>query len=229
MSKSSIENLERLGFATLEIADRFTSFVLLFEKMKESLKKTCGRYIDIYASEKEEENLCDDMVPAARIMKRIVNSICGRDNIINLCMQMHIQDSDLIFEHSIMTSVFSGLLAGSLHLSDTEIENTIVGGLLHNIGVLEMAYLIPEKDQLYGQEALLWREHPQYGCYAAIQEGISREIANIILMHHEKWDGSGYPNKLKGDEILTEAQIVSVCSSISDFLFFRKQPPYEAM
>lgn len=108
LSKSSIENLERLGFATLEIADRFTSFASLFEKMKESLKKTYGRYIDIYASEKEEENLCDDMVPAACIMKRIVNSICGRDNIINLCMQMHIQDSDLLFEHLVMTSVFFG-------------------------------------------------------------------------------------------------------------------------
>lgn len=229
LSERNIAYLEKIDFTFLDIADRYTTFATPFQKMKEYLKKMYGHYISIYASEKEEENLCDEMAFAAKVTRKIVEDVCERENIVNICMQMYIQDSDLFFEHAVLTSVLSGLLAGSLSLPEEEIENIILAGLLHNIGVLEMAYLIPRKDELTGQEELLWKEHPSYGYYFAIQEGISREAANIIVMHHERWDGTGYPNHLKGNEIPIEAQVVSICGSISDFIIFRKQQPYEAV
>ncbi|MDD3367500.1 MAG: HD domain-containing protein [Lachnospiraceae bacterium] len=229
LTESNILQLVKHGFQTLEIADRFTRFIGPYEKMSHYLKKTYERFIEIYASEKEEENLCDEMLLSTRLTKQAVDGICDKENVLNLCMLMHIQSNDRLFQHAVLTSVFSGLLAGSLHLSDVQIENTMLGGLLHNIGVLEMAYLIPKKDKLHGQEELLWKEHPEYGYYLSIQEGISRDVSNIILTHHERWDGSGYPNHLKGEEIPLETRIVSVCSSITDFIVFRDQQPYEAM
>jgi HD-GYP domain-containing protein (c-di-GMP phosphodiesterase class II) len=82
---------------------------------------------------------------------------------------------------------------------------------------------------LNNQEQLLWKEHPVYGYYSAIQQNISRDIAKIILHHHENWDGSGYPNQLAGEEIPLGARIVNVCSTVSSQIYFEQIQPYEAL
>lgn len=233
LSESNITLLARLGLRTLKIVDQYTRFIKPYDKVKHYLKSIYAKYIDIYASEKPEENLCDEMIYATKIMKEIVNEICNKEKVLNLCMQMHIQSTDALFEHSVLTSVFSGLLAGAMsreiELSIDTMKNIVLGGLLHNIGILEMSYLIPYKDSLKGQQELLWKEHPMYGYYLSIQEDFSREISSIIMTHEERWDGSGYPGHLIGEEIPIEARIVSVCSSITDFMIFRNQQPYEAI
>lgn len=229
LTESKIAQLERMGYKSLDIADRFTRFTGPYEKMEKYMKAVYNKYIGIYASEKEEENITDDMIFAAKITKNLVEEICTQKNIMKLCIQMHIQSSDLLFEHAVMSSVFSGLVSGSLHLSIDLIRNAMIGGLLHNVGLLDMAYLIPAKGNLKGQQQLLWNEHPSYGYYMAIQEGISKDIATIILEHEERWDGFGYPKQLKGEEISLVTRIVTVCSSISELMLFHDQQPYEAM
>ena len=82
-----------------------------------------------------------------------------------------------------------------------DIENilcAVTGGLLHNIGVAEMPTLL-NISQMTPQQENLWKEHPTYGYYFAIQKNIPRVIANCIQFHHEKYDGSGYPKGAKGD------------------------------
>ena len=104
----------------------------------------------------------------------------------------------------------------------------MVGGLLHDSGCLEMTFLIGRKNKSE-QEQRLWREHPTYGYYFAIQNELPREIATIIQHHEEHVDGSGYPKQLKGDEIPLGARIVGICSSITESIIYEGMKPYEAL
>jgi HD-GYP domain-containing protein (c-di-GMP phosphodiesterase class II) len=227
LKDSSIQKLISVGVKEVDIADQYTIFVDPVVQMEKILKENYFKEITRYSSENPEGNLCDEMVTIARMVKSTVNTICKKEEILNFCVQMKIQKDNRLFSYAILTSVFSGLVAGALGLFD-DMYNIMVGGLLHNIGCLEMPFLIGVKN-LKGQEELLWKEHPVYGYYFTIQNNIPRPIAEIILHHHENWDGSGYPKKLKEEEIPLGARIVSVCSTVSSFMYFDNVQPYEAM
>ena len=76
----------------------------------------------------------------------------------------------------------AGLLAGAYGCRMEMMQNVMVGGLLHDSGCLEMTFLIGKKERT-PQEELLWKEHPTYGHYFAIQNELPREMAEIIQYH----------------------------------------------
>lgn len=222
-----IQKLASVGIKEVDIADRYTIFVDPIEQIEKILMDTYLSEINRYSSENPEANLCDEMVTIAKLVKETAKNICKDEEILNFCVQMKIQKDSRLFSSSILTSVFSRLVAGAMGLID-DMYNIMVGGLLHNIGCLEMPFLIGMKN-LKPQEELLWKEHPTYGYYFTIQQNISRQIAEIILHHHENWDGTGYPKQLKGEEIPLGARIVNVCCTVSSFMYFDHMEPYEAM
>lgn len=115
-----------------------------------------------------------------------------------------------------------------MKLSGEDIVTTVTGALLHNIGICEMPMLIG-KDNLTGQQQELYRQHPTYGYYFAVQKNIPRTIADCIQYHHERFDGSGYPKGLTGNEIPLPARIVGMCAGYSDDINNKKIPRYMAI
>lgn len=227
LQESMIKKLKSIRIKELEIADQYTIFVKPIEKMAVSLKDTYEHVIRKYSSEQLAGNLTDDMVDIIRMVKNTVSKICLNIDILELCFQMKVLKDNRLFKHAIHTSVFSGIVAGALDLKD-DMFDIMVGGLLHNIGCVEMPFLIG-LEKRKPQEELLWKEHPSYGYYFSLQQNISRSIAEIILQHHENWDGTGYPKQLKGEAIALGARIVNVCSMVSNHIHFEHMQPYESM
>jgi HD-GYP domain-containing protein (c-di-GMP phosphodiesterase class II) len=227
LKTSTIKKLMELGMKQLDIADEYTLCIMPSEQMAVHLRDTYIRFIQMYSSEHEEGNLNDSMASIVQTVMNTVEMICRNDNILDFCVQMKIARDSWFFDQGVLTSVFSGLLAGSLGLLEN-MYDIMAGALLHNIGCLEMPFLIGKRKK-NRQEDLLWKEHPQYGYYFAIQQNIPRSVAEIILKHHENWDGSGYPKHLKGDEIPLEARIVHICSTVSFYIYYDHMRPYEAM
>lgn len=223
-----IIKLKRLGVREIIIADRYTLFVSPLERMKIHLKDVYAKLIRKYASDQVEGNLCNDMVSITKRVMEIIEEICQSEDILNFCIQMRMVKDEPIFEYSVLTSLFSGLVGGAMKLGKEAMYEVMTAGLLHDIGCLEMPFLIG-KTGLQGQQELLWKEHPTYGYYFAIQQDIPRTIAEMILYHHECWDGSGYPKQLKGEEIPLGARIIGVCRSISRHMYFEHLQPYEAL
>ena len=124
--------------------------------------------------------------------------------------------------------MLAGLVAGSMGLDVENILCAVTGGLLHNIGVAEMPTLLNIKEMTPPQQTL-WREHPTYGYYFAIQKNISRTIANCIQYHHERYDGTGYPKGIKGEEIPLLARIISICAKYSAAITYENISPYMAV
>jgi putative nucleotidyltransferase with HDIG domain len=103
------------------------------------------------------------------------------------------------------------LIADKLGLTEDKKQEIKYGSWLHDcgkIGVPEAILNYPGK--LNEQEMKIIKKHPEWGADVARRAQLSNTIVNIILHHHEAYDGSGYPYGLKGELIPLEARIVSL-------------------
>ena len=108
-----------------------------------------------------------------------------------------------------------GLNAGEL----TQIEH---GALLHDLGKLRIPDSILWKPSaLTPEEWEIMRKHPEYGFEFVQKIGFLRGAADIILSHHEKYDGTGYPRGLKGKEISLAARIFALVDAVDALVFDR--------
>jgi putative nucleotidyltransferase with HDIG domain len=136
------------------------------------------------------------------------------------------------FEHSRRVARFSLRLAREFFLDRVEMESLALGALLHDIGKIRVPDAILHKPgKLTPKEWLRMRNHPLYG--QQILSGIKflEGAARVVVQHHEKWDGSGYPWGLAGKEIDRNARIFAVTDAFDAMTsdrVYRAGLPYKA-
>jgi putative nucleotidyltransferase with HDIG domain len=114
--------------------------------------------------------------------------------------------------HSELVSRYAAEIARRMGLTDKEIEVIKRGGMLHDVGKIGIDEAILNKNgRLSDEELTEIRNHPIYGAEILEPVGFLRGEREIVLQHHEKMDGSGYPHGLKGDQISIGARIIAVC------------------
>ena len=134
--------------------------------------------------------------------------------------------------HSERVVTFSLRLGREYGLTAAEMKALEFGSLLHDIGKIGVPDAILRKPaKLTDEEWVRMREHPMHG--QQILRGIKflEGAAKVVAQHHEKWDGSGYPLGLKGEEIDICARIFSVADAfdaITSDRVYREGRPYEA-
>lgn len=120
---------------------------------------------------------------------------------------------EISFQHSVAVCALVGLFARHLKLDSNLVRILSVGALLHDIGKIRIPTAILTKaDKLTPEEMAVMQTHPREG-YAMLArtEGLPEIVGKICLYHHEKLDGSGYPEGLKDGEIGAGARIVAIC------------------
>jgi putative nucleotidyltransferase with HDIG domain len=116
--------------------------------------------------------------------------------------------------HSSRVNYYSNLLAQKLDLSEAELRDLQVGAYLHDIGKLGVdSKIIYKEGPFTREELLLMRKHPEIGVDLVSPIGLSHRVTSIIRHHHEFYDGSGYPDGLKGEAIPLITRIVSTSES----------------
>jgi putative nucleotidyltransferase with HDIG domain len=112
--------------------------------------------------------------------------------------------------HSSRVNYYSNLLAEKLNLSQKELQDLQVGAYLHDIGKLGVdTKIIYKEGSFTRQELLLMRRHPEIGVDLVTPIGLSQNVVSIIRHHHEFYNGTGYPDGLKGEAIPLLTRIVS--------------------
>ncbi|MBI4474640.1 MAG: HD domain-containing protein, partial [Acidobacteria bacterium] len=97
---------------------------------------------------------------------------------------------------------YSRAIAEAMKLDETEIEAIATAALLHDIGKLAVPeHILSKKGPLTPEEMSKMRMHPQLGADIISNIKFPYPVADWILAHHERYDGTGYPNKLKGKDI----------------------------
>jgi putative two-component system response regulator len=117
-------------------------------------------------------------------------------------------------EHSNITADLAEMLARRFNLSDKEVMHVKLGGLLHDIGKIGIPECILCKPAcLTPDEMLVMRQHVHYGEQALMGVPHMETVRAIVKHHHEWWNGGGYPDGLKGEEIPLTTRIVTVADA----------------
>lgn len=112
------------------------------------------------------------------------------------------QNDDSVYAHSLNVAFIARILGKWMKLEKDEIEELTLAGLLHDVGKLMIPKPILNKPgKLTDQEFEIVRMHPQFGYDLLKDQNYPKRILDAVLNHHERCDGSGYPNKLSGDSI----------------------------
>lgn len=117
--------------------------------------------------------------------------------------------------HSSSVSRYSEALARALNLPEKDVERIKLGALLHDIGKIGIPESVLKKpSKLTDEEWEIMKQHPVIGAEKVLMPNESlHDLIPIVKYHHEHWDGSGYPEKLKGEDIPLAARIVSVADA----------------
>ncbi len=116
--------------------------------------------------------------------------------------------------HTERVSQYCFLIASALGLGQKEKADIRLAGLLHDIGkIMIPSELLEKPGKLTDEEFDTIKRHPEtgYQILKSVDEYVP--IAKYVLHHHERWDGSGYPAGLKGDEIPLQSRIISVADA----------------
>lgn len=118
------------------------------------------------------------------------------------------------YNHIINVSEIALVMAKESNLSEYDTQVLYYGALLHDIGKLEVPSEILHKPKLTDEEMNYVRQHSKYG-YNSLKNLFSDEIINLVLNHHEKPNGKGYPRGLTDSELTKLDKILAVCDVTS--------------
>jgi diguanylate cyclase (GGDEF)-like protein/putative nucleotidyltransferase with HDIG domain len=127
--------------------------------------------------------------------------------------------------HSERVGELAARIARRLGLDDEQVELTRLAGSLHDLGKLAIPEEILRKNgTLTDSERLVLERHPQIGFRMLDSLGVD-PVADIVLHHHERWDGVGYPDRLIGDQIPLGARIIFVADAYDAMTWDRVYRP----
>jgi HD-GYP domain-containing protein (c-di-GMP phosphodiesterase class II) len=128
----------------------------------------------------------------------------------------------------------SATIAKEMGLDEAVIERVRLGGLLHDIGKIGVIEALLEKPAVLSEDEFPpLRLHPEKGVAILAPIEQLRDVLPGILHHHERYDGTGYPKGLKGEDIPLEARIITVADSfdamVADRPYKKGFSPAEAL
>ena len=175
-----------------------------------------GTMKDITERKRAEEELKRSFWKLQRTLEGTVNALAST-----------VEKRDLYTAaHQRRVTQLACAIAKEMGLSEEKIEGIRVAGILHDIGKVHIAAEILNKPiKLSEIEMVLVKTHAQVGYDILKTVEFSSPVAQTVLQHHERLDGSGYPQGLSGDEILVEAKILAVADVVEAMSSHRPYRP----
>ena len=165
--------------------------------------------------------------PIDGIALRLRNLLAAdRASVISFILSAQIPDREMA-KALIDTAILAETIANFMKLPEDYIDDLVLASLLHDCGMLRVSdTILKKKGQLSDTEMQTVAAHTVYGYKAVLSEFMYTErIAMLVLQHHERWDGKGYPNGLDKDSIEIGARIIAV---VDAFVAMTSQKAYRS-
>jgi HD-GYP domain-containing protein (c-di-GMP phosphodiesterase class II) len=140
--------------------------------------------------------------------------VSAREQSSNVLIRAFLERSPRMREHLTAVSAMAVATGSELGLDETELETLAIAGRLHDIGKMAIPDAILDKDgPLDDQERAYVQRHSVAGERIIAAAPALANVAPLVRSVHERYDGSGYPDGLSGDEIPLGARIIAVCDA----------------
>ena len=215
LNKKYIEKLKNLNIQYVYIQDNIPQEEIAVLK-KEIEEKSKSKVKEVIL--KHTYNNSNELKALSETADNIIVNILDEDEVVENIYDIKERSAD-IYMHSISICVLATLVALKLGLDQERVHDIGVGCLLHDLGLRYMMIEYEDQDieTLSNKELAEYKKHPVYGYTALKNENwLSKKSKEIILCHHEKIDGSGYP--LHATEISVDTKIVSVCDAFDEMI-----------
>lgn len=130
------------------------------------------------------------------------------------------------YGHSRQVAVYASALAQRLGYDEDHCSRIVRAALVHDLGKVAIEdYIIRKKERLTVEEYNLLKRHPAIGAEIISRMKGLQELIPMVRYHHERWDGKGYPEGLKGDQIPMDARILSLADALDAMFSDRPYRP----
>jgi putative nucleotidyltransferase with HDIG domain len=145
------------------------------------------------------------------VVEKMIDSIFRNKNALTSLSRIKTAD-EYTFLHSVSVGVQMIAFGKYLDLDLKILKSIGMGGVLHDVGKMKVpAEILNKRGQLTEEEFLILKEHVNYGCEILEQvSGIDETARSVVAQHHERVDGSGYPNALTCNELNLYGQMASI-------------------
>lgn len=204
------QQLNNLGIFSVYVEDELSMGIHIPDAVCQETREKCNTAITtVFQKLKQQGNfdsaILDDMI------QTLLDDIFSREDILSSLSQISsIDDGTMV--HSVNVTIYCLLIGKRMNLSREQLKVIAEGAILHDIGKIQLDESVLLKNTSLTQEEYSHvKEHSAFG-YKLLEgnKSISEEAKLIVLQHHERLDGSGYPGGLKNDEIHPYAQIAAI-------------------
>lgn len=203
---------------------------------RQNAEKVYGEAVSLVGSLMKDVKMGNpiDVGPVEELADDINNSVLNNENAL-LCLSQIREKDQYLLEHSINVGILMGVLSRHLGFARDTVHQLVTGALLHDIGKIRVPYNVLNKPgKLNEDEWVEMQRHVQYGQEVLLKsQGISDVAMSICAQHHERLDGTGYPQQLKGKQINTYGRLASVVdiydALTADRVYHQGKTPFEAM
>lgn len=231
-----IDHLRKLGIAAIYVEDDLAGDVVADDVVDEATRLQATKAVrEFFLNTQQSSNGRAFMVD--RKLQQTVNDIID-DLLSKKELMVNLQDirtmDDYTFGHSVNVCILALITGISLGLSRIQLNHLGMGALMHDIGKLKIPSSIMNKPgKLTKEEFAIMQQHPKIGFeILRNQDDVSLLSAHMALEHHERYDGTGYPNQLAKDDIHLFSSICSVADVFdavtADRVYRKAFAPHEA-
>lgn len=210
LTEESISNLEFLGFPGIYIDDDFTQGVEIQQVLGPQVRSQALKVIhELFSFDYEADISPVSEIKLKKTIERVVEDILNNGDIMLNVLDIK-NYNDYIFFHSVNVAVFSIIVGARYGLEKKQLFQLATAAMLHDIGkkfVDTSATKAGGEQARIGKEKL--RQHPKLGAeFLKNNYSFSPVVIQSVLMHHEAYNGSGYPENKSGEEIPLYARII---------------------
>ena len=169
------------------------------------------------------------------LAEELLDNVLNNENVLLYLVDIKSMDN-YTYSHCVNVAIISIILGISLNLNKSDLINLCIGALMHDIGKTFIPHDILQKPgKLTPEEFETIKQHPKlgYDFLNKMNPSLNSDIQSIVLYHHERFDGYGYPEGLTGDEINYLTRIVSIAdvydALTSDRPYKRAMCPSDAL
>ena len=159
----------------------------------------------------------------ARHLKFLEDNMLATIEVVNTIVSMR---DPYTAGHERRVSHLARAIAEAMGLGQETQDRVRMAGLVHDVGKLALpAEVLSKPARLTPMEMEIVRTHSRQGCQILRKSHFSWPLADIVLQHHERYDGSGYPDGLRGEDIILEARIIAVADVVEAMCSTRPHRP----